>query len=261
MLSFVQFVTMDSLSAMYFPLIEKRGYLFIFFFILIVVVSVALMNIVTASLVEVAITGSKKDAEMEDEYMRRLKPEIIKAFEMIDVNKDGLLSLNEVMTCQCLLPARVAKVVPQEQLVELFDVFDTDNSGMVDLEEFIDGVTLLAMDGISTTDLRLLRLVMQVRVGQEKQLNELFYIRRKVKRAEERQKKERAFGAVQPCECCKTKPPNPCTAEFQAEEDSDEEDNDEDMTDLKTGCEGSSAKTGCEGSFANQKYATIFLEV
>jgi len=79
-------------------------------------------------------------------------------------------------------------------LVELFDVFDLDNSGTVNLEDFIEGVTMLALDGVSFTDLRLLRLVTRLRVGQEQQLNELLYIRNKIHSVGERIKNEKAWS-------------------------------------------------------------------
>merc|ERR1712137_1042474 len=110
------------------------------------------MNIVTANLLEAAISNSIKDKEMEDEKMRRYK------------DHDELLTLQEVMTCQCLLPPKFLSVVREDRLVELFDVFDLDNSGTVDLEEFVDSIMLLAFDGVSVTDLRVLRLLTHLRI-------------------------------------------------------------------------------------------------
>jgi len=190
MLAFVQFVTMDSLSAIYFPLIEMRGHLCIFFFFLIVVVSVALMNIVTANLVEVAIASSIQDKEMQDERLRQMWPNIIKAFEVMDVNDDGSISRSEVIKSYESLPPSIARAMPQDKMVEVFELFDSDNSGTVCRDEFVDGFTLLAVDGHSMSDLRLLALMMQVKIGQELQLNELSYIRSRMKHADKRHKKE-----------------------------------------------------------------------
>jgi len=65
MVTFVQFVTVDSVSSIYWPLVKNRRYLFFYFGLVIVVVSIVLMNLVTANLVETAIARSKRDEEME----------------------------------------------------------------------------------------------------------------------------------------------------------------------------------------------------
>jgi len=189
MLSFVQFVTMDSISAMYFPLIEQRGYLSIFFFLLILVVSIALMNIVTAYTVEIAISSTIKDREMQEEEMRLLRPDLIKAFEMMDMNHDQFLTIEEVMAWRGVLPPRVVQALPQDKMVALFDMLDMDNSGSVDQDEFVDCVAQLAIDGVAFTTLQLLRLLTQVKIGQERHLNELLCLHTKFKHLEKSCKK------------------------------------------------------------------------
>jgi len=184
MLSFLQFVTMDSISAMYFPLIQQRGYLFVFFFALILVVSISLVNIITANLLEVAISNSTKDKEMQEESMRQLRPEIVAVFEEMDENGDKLLTREEVLKCKDSLPSVLAKRWPDGRLVELFDMLDIDSSGSIDMDEFIDGVLQLAGDGTSFTTLRLLKGVTQIKIGQQRQMNELLSLQSKFKRFE-----------------------------------------------------------------------------
>merc|ERR1712137_760498 len=48
LLTYLQFVTMDSLAGIYVPLVQQRGYLFLYFTLIIIIVSVAIMNLVTA---------------------------------------------------------------------------------------------------------------------------------------------------------------------------------------------------------------------
>jgi len=61
MLFLVQFVTVDGLADVYEPLVRYRGGLCIFFGFLIFVISIALMNLVIAKLVEVALSNAEND--------------------------------------------------------------------------------------------------------------------------------------------------------------------------------------------------------
>ena len=64
-LTLLQFVTLDDVSDVYFPLIMERPYLCAFFFPLLVFISIGLMNLVTASLVENAMQTAALEAEEE----------------------------------------------------------------------------------------------------------------------------------------------------------------------------------------------------
>merc|ERR1719443_78537 len=52
MLTLVQFITMDSIGSIYTPIVHKSPYLVTYFMIFLIVVSVSLMNLVTAVIVE-----------------------------------------------------------------------------------------------------------------------------------------------------------------------------------------------------------------
>jgi len=173
MLSFLQFVTMDSIAAIYFPLIRRRGYLSIFFIVLIVVVSVTLMNLVTAHLVEAAIANTMKDTEMEEEAIRRLRPAINKAFELMDENNDKTLTRAEVATCTSMLPPVILKSVPDNRLLELFDILDLDDSGTVSQDEFVEGIEQLALHKITFAHLQVLRFLTQIRGRMEQHRREV----------------------------------------------------------------------------------------
>ncbi|CAE7741607.1 Cacna1h [Symbiodinium sp. CCMP2592] len=61
MMTLTQFVTLDSLSSLYLPLIKKNAWLMFYFLGLIIIVSIALMNLVTAVLVEGALEHARQD--------------------------------------------------------------------------------------------------------------------------------------------------------------------------------------------------------
>merc|ERR1712007_36326 len=104
LLTYLQFVTMDSLAGIYVPLVKQRGYLFLYFASIIIIVSVAIMNLVTALLVDKSISQNQADQDLLRQKVRALRPDIKKAFEMIDTNGDKIITGDEVMACVEELP-------------------------------------------------------------------------------------------------------------------------------------------------------------
>merc|ERR1719316_2376548 len=68
MLTLVQFITMDSIGSIYTPIVHRRPYLIMYFVFFLIVVSVSLMNLVTAVIVEGAIEQGKQDKEVQKAY-------------------------------------------------------------------------------------------------------------------------------------------------------------------------------------------------
>jgi len=173
MMSFTQFVTVDSIANIYWPIVRHRKLLFFYFGLVIVTVSVALMNLVTAHLVEASISHSMRDREMEKYKLRKLRPEILKAFRAMDQDSDMLLTRQEVAQFHSGLPAEILKIVPQESFLELFDFLDSDESGSITEQEFIDGVEQLVMSNLSFKDMYQLRTLTQIRVRLDKCLTDM----------------------------------------------------------------------------------------
>ena len=63
MITLSQFVTQDSIAAIYSPLIKARPVLVLYFLALLFIVSIALMNLVTAVLVEGALEHARQEKE------------------------------------------------------------------------------------------------------------------------------------------------------------------------------------------------------
>ena len=59
-MTLMQFVTMDSLATIYFPLIEARPYLVLFFLPLLIFISIGLMNLVTKCIQQTFVDVSPK---------------------------------------------------------------------------------------------------------------------------------------------------------------------------------------------------------
>ena len=65
MLTLIQFVTLDNIAEVYYPLIMHRPFLCVYFFPILIFISIGLMNLVTAALVENAMQTAAHEAEEE----------------------------------------------------------------------------------------------------------------------------------------------------------------------------------------------------
>jgi len=100
-LTLLQFVLVDGISDLYFPMITVKPELVLYFGALITFLSLMLANLVTAVLVDDAIRGSQMDDKMEEEHQRRrfgaLEPKFRKAFMLLDPDDDGNVSMEEFL--------------------------------------------------------------------------------------------------------------------------------------------------------------------
>jgi len=144
----VQFATMDSMSSLYFPLVAEDPVLILLFLPFVLIVSISLMNLVTAVVVEGAIEQGKDDRESMARYkqyaFKKMLPVLKAMFHKLDKDGDGTLTLLELKRA----PERVKKQLEQylnqsDSLAELFEIIDVDDSGEVDIDEFCEGVAKL----------------------------------------------------------------------------------------------------------------------
>merc|ERR1712137_688409 len=134
---------------------------------LIVIISVALMNLVTAVLVEAAISHTKRDREMEKQKVRKLRPEFEAMFRKLDPENRNALTREEMLNTSIVWPSAILKIIPRERLPELFDVLDIDDSGSVSMEEFVEGLQQLAVSQVSFKSVQQLSLLSQIKSRQE----------------------------------------------------------------------------------------------
>ena len=64
MLTLTQFVTLDSIGEIYAPLVKKQPLLMVYFAIFLLVVSITLMNLITATIVESSLEQSSLDKDV-----------------------------------------------------------------------------------------------------------------------------------------------------------------------------------------------------
>merc|ERR1712137_885828 len=162
LLTYLQFVTVDSLAGIYIPLVQQRGYLFLYFTFLIIIVSVAIMNLVTALLVDKSISQSQADTDLLRQKVRSLRPQIQKAFEAVDADGDKAITAEEVMAAVDELPDVLKKMVKSGGIAELFEMLDIDCQGEISEEEFTDGVFHLMFSDVKLETMQQLKLLREL---------------------------------------------------------------------------------------------------
>lgn len=164
MLTFGRFVSLDSMYLIYEPLIAKSPWLILYFGSIILLVSVGLMNVVTAVLVEAALDIANEDMELTaaDRAHRLAKsiPVLEQLFADMDQNGDGTLTREEVERVPL-------DVIPTEffenhraigSMHDIFMLLDVDNGGTLSHDEFLEGLVSLFMHEASVETLQIYRL-------------------------------------------------------------------------------------------------------
>jgi len=164
MLTFLQFATLDSIAAVYAPIVRARPSLMLLFAPIMLIVSITLMNLVTAVIVEVAMDNAKEDKDMLKAYkrhrLRSLKPDIQRAFQAVDLNEDHILTKHEFLQqARRHLPEVLLKIMGEGDLGDIFDLLDVENSGVIEEEVFVGGVSALVLSEVPVETWQILRLL------------------------------------------------------------------------------------------------------
>ncbi|CAL1135661.1 unnamed protein product, partial [Cladocopium goreaui] len=151
LLTLVSFVSADSIAQVYMPICIVRPFMVIYFIIVILTVSVSLMNLVTAVLVEGALANAANDKELGRHDMkqkvRKFAPKVMQVFAEIDEDGSGTIDRHEVTRINLdELPIELNSE-HVESLEDLFDMLDVEGKGTLTQAEFADGLlNLLTMD-------------------------------------------------------------------------------------------------------------------
>uniref|UniRef100_A0A7S0B1Q9 EF-hand domain-containing protein n=1 Tax=Pyrodinium bahamense TaxID=73915 RepID=A0A7S0B1Q9_9DINO len=151
----IQFLTMDDAQDIYRPLVKASPGFAVFFAVVFVLFPILLMNLVTATLVEHAISNSSIDESMKREEIKRkvreLVPRVKNAFRELD-DGSGQVHMEDLATANFAnMPGLdgVSQILTPQVLVDLWYFFDADDSGFISEEEFVNGVLQLALSETS----------------------------------------------------------------------------------------------------------------
>lgn len=170
MLTLLQVLTLDSIGIIYRPLIMNGTgnmpfFCALYFVMFILIVSVALMNLVTAVMVEGSLHQANEDKEamraFEDQRKKALLPRLREMFEFLDEDGSGEVSWEEIENAPDELKDELRHLAKSDDLAEIFQLLDDDDSGSVQIDEFLDGI-LKASSGDVMQKLQIGRLLKQV---------------------------------------------------------------------------------------------------
>lgn len=173
MMTLSQFVTMDSIASIYIPLIKKKPELSSYFIALVIIVSIALMNLVTAVLVEGALghvrQEKEEDVKLSNSKFREMIPQLQSLFESLDTDKSGELQRTEIEAAErekrAEIPADILDKASVASMTELFEKLDVDKSGSLKSAEFIEGCMNIFLLEIPVRDLMMMKMIRLVRSG------------------------------------------------------------------------------------------------
>jgi len=144
-LTLLQLFSFDSIGGIYRPLIKHQGPLiFIYFIGVMLLLSIALMNLVTAVMVNSSLdqASEDKDAKKAWEAAKKAKQmEQLKVmFLELDEDGSGELTMDEINSAPDVAKDQLSEIAGTDNLAELFQMLDYDGGGTVGVEEFCEGV-------------------------------------------------------------------------------------------------------------------------
>jgi voltage-gated sodium channel len=177
MLTLMQFVSFDSSSQIYFPIIQSRPWSALYFVSFFLMVSIALMNLVTAIIVEGSFATTREDEEVHQLYRERLLkqflPRLWQCFKELDADGSGSLSLDEVMSAPEHVRDELKKMISADDLEELFRILDMDGGGEIGIDEFFEGISKLCTKQIDMNTLRLQKKLEMIYLKLEDELEQI----------------------------------------------------------------------------------------
>jgi len=172
MLTLIQFANADSIASVYKPIVEKEWHLIIYFGMVWLIVTIKLMNLITAVIVDTAIEQASEDREAELHARRRklkdLEPSIQNIYLAL-LDKAGTVKLSRSAFRSGLqdmqeggmkdLPRELREILQTDQIVEVCDYLDADRSGEIDEAEFTDGVFNLMLQSVPIETTQMLQML------------------------------------------------------------------------------------------------------
>lgn len=143
-LTLLQVFSFDSIGGIYRPLVKQNVFCFVYFVLAMLILSIALMNLVTAVMVNSSLDQASQDKEAKKAWEAARKAKQMESlknmFLELDEDGSGELSLEELLDAPESATDQLKEIAGSSDLEELFGLLDYDGGGTVGVEEFCEGV-------------------------------------------------------------------------------------------------------------------------
>eukprot|EP00931_Biecheleriopsis_adriatica_P065595 TRINITY_DN4009_c0_g3_i1.p1 TRINITY_DN4009_c0_g3~~TRINITY_DN4009_c0_g3_i1.p1 ORF type:complete len:553 (-),score=130.07 TRINITY_DN4009_c0_g3_i1:55-1713(-) len=144
MLFQLQIFSLDSIGGVYRPLTKHNFVSMAYFVVLILVMSIAFMNLVTAVMVNSSMDQAAADKEVMLKFMNDAKAkqaeELKVMFLELDEDGSGEVSMDEIRSAPEDAQEELQEMAGTDDLEALFNLLDYDGGGSLEVEEFCQGV-------------------------------------------------------------------------------------------------------------------------
>lgn len=146
MLSLSMVLAFDGGAPIYGTLVTHGNRLLLipYFCAFIFISSIALLNLVTAIMVQSCGHQAKEDREVQASWemtrKRALLPKLKQLFQVFDADGSGNIDLEEINNAPWEVKTQLAQLVQIDSVEELFRLLDYDNDGCLGMEEFLEGI-------------------------------------------------------------------------------------------------------------------------
>jgi voltage-gated sodium channel len=167
MMTLVQFVTLDTVGEIYKPMIEDNILLVFYFLPFMLMVSVILMNLVTAVVIQTFMEHVKRDEETRllwnKQRMLTLMPRLTNVFAGLDMDGNGQITWEELKCAPTDVQVELESLLSVDSLADLFEALDQDGNMEISSDEFFDGMTRLICGNTSVDITRILKMLRSLR--------------------------------------------------------------------------------------------------
>jgi len=151
MFTLIRFACMDDMSDAYETLVDHDWTLAIYFISVILVVGIVFMNLLAAAVINSALEQSSLDRDAlkqaEENGRQTLLHELRSMFHRIDIDKSGQITRSELRSVNLDDKSSLCEAMGTSDLTDVFKKLDVDDSGSVDIDEFVDGMEIALSSG------------------------------------------------------------------------------------------------------------------